>query len=154
MIKLLVFLRYFIIFVAVFMGFYYLEINKEITMKIVVGGMVGCVGLLSFVTHVIFHKADAKRLGWQTDRPDWQFEVGFANLAFGISALLSLTSYLPARSGIVITIAYALYLFQAAILHGIRALQSTPIKLKKLILSSGLTFVFVFFMIYFTCLTY
>ncbi|MBK6680706.1 MAG: hypothetical protein IPG53_12075 [Ignavibacteriales bacterium] len=47
----------------------------------------GVVGILAFIRHVVFHKSDALRLGWEADRPDWMFEVGFANLAFGVIEL-------------------------------------------------------------------
>jgi hypothetical protein len=42
------------------------------------GMAVGTAGILAFLRHLVFHKSDAKRLGWETDRPDWMFEVGFA----------------------------------------------------------------------------
>jgi hypothetical protein len=146
MLKSLVILRYSVIFVAVFLGFYFIDTNPELAMKIVSGGMVGAVGVFSFVTHVIFHKADAKRLGWETEIPDWQFEVGFANLAFGIAGLVSLHNYFPISARIIITLAYAIYLLQAAILHGYRALSVKPINHKKLYFSSLLTLVYVIVM--------
>ncbi|MBN2829190.1 MAG: hypothetical protein JXR56_02590 [Candidatus Cloacimonetes bacterium] len=149
MIRVLVILRYAIVFISVFFGFYYLDNNPEYSMRIVTGGLVGLVGILSFVTHVIFHKADAARLGWITDRPDWQFEVGYANLAFGLAALLSLAHLFCNTSRVIIVSAYSIYLFQAAVLHGYRALSVKPINIKKLMLSSLLTLVFVAFMAFF-----
>ncbi|MDP8232304.1 MAG: hypothetical protein P9L91_06510 [Candidatus Zophobacter franzmannii] len=149
MIQVLVWLRYAVIFASAFMGFYYIDTNPEYSMKIVSAGMVGIVGILSFITHVIFHKADAKRLGWETDRPDWQFEVGFANLAFGIVGLIAYANFFGNTGRIAITMAYGIYLFQAAILHAYRAISVKPIHIKKLVLSSLLTFVFVAFMAFF-----
>ena len=49
---------------------------------------VGLVGLLAFVRHFVFHESDAKRLGWESSRPQFQYEVGFANLAFALVAFL------------------------------------------------------------------
>jgi hypothetical protein len=49
---------------------------------------VGMVGLLAFVRHFLFHERDAKRLGWESNRAEFQYEVGFAN--FLIQAGLSL----------------------------------------------------------------
>jgi hypothetical protein len=149
MISVLVLMRYAVSFAAVFFGFYYVGDDPELSLKIVAGGMVGIVGILSFITHVIFHKADAARLGWVTDRPDWQFEVGFANLALGIVALLTLSSSFSSMSRVTIVFAYAIYLFQAGVLHSWRALESKPINLKKLIYSGALTLVYVFFLVYF-----
>lgn len=139
-------IRYTVIFISVFWGFYFVNANPDVTMKIVAMGMVGLVGILSFISHVIFHKETAKRLGWETEIPDWQFEVGFANLAFGLAGLLTIFNFFNMSSRIVIVIAYALYLFQAAILHGYRAISVKPANIKKLVFSSYLTFVFVFVM--------
>ncbi len=150
MIKILILARYLTIFFSVFFTFFYMSTNPSLARKISLTGMVGIIGLLSFITHVIFHKADAKRLGWETDRPDWQFEVGFANLAFSLAAFLSFANLVGSNTGQILMIAYALYLFQAGILHGIRAFQTHPINYKKLFLSSGLTFLFVFFLVFFS----
>ena len=136
-------IRYTVIFISVFWGFYFVNSNPDVTMKIVAMGMVGLVGLLSFVSHVVFHKQTAKRLGWESDKPDWQFEVGFANLAFGLAGFLTIFSFFNISSRVVITIAYGLYLLQAAILHGYRALSVKPVNTKKLIFSGYLTFAFV-----------
>jgi len=78
---------------------------------------VGIVGSLSFIRHVVFHTSDAKRMGWETDRPDWMFEVGFANLAFGFMGFLASLAHWGDRALVLIVLGYALYLFQAATLH-------------------------------------
>ena len=74
-------------------------------------------GIISFVSHVIFHKSDARRLGLESANPGFQFEVGFANLAMGLGALLSLVFHWGATANIAIILCYALYLLQAIILH-------------------------------------
>ena len=51
---------------------------------------VGGVGLLSFVRHAVFHRSDAVRMGWDLGRRnDFQIEVGFANLAWGVVAVVA-----------------------------------------------------------------
>src|SRR5919199_6776362 len=50
---------------------------------------VGLIGLLAFFRHFVFHESDAKRLGWESGRPEFQYEVGFANLAFALVAFLA-----------------------------------------------------------------
>lgn len=51
---------------------------------------VGGAGLLSFVRHSIFHESDAARLGWGIGRRNnFQIEVGLANLAWGVLAILA-----------------------------------------------------------------
>lgn len=144
--KIMNIIRYTVIFISIFWGFYFVNNNPEVTMKIVAMGLVGLVGVISFVSHVVFHKETAKRLGWESDVPDWQFEVGFANLAFGLAGLLTIFSFFNMSSRIVIIIAYSIYLLQAAILHGYRAISIKPVNTRKLIFSSYLTFVFVFAM--------
>jgi len=47
---------------------------------------VGLVGLLAFFRRFLFHHSDAKRLGWESNRAEFQYEVGFANLAFALVA--------------------------------------------------------------------
>ena len=50
----------------------------------------GLAGLLSFVRHSIFWRADAERMHWDTGhRNNFQIEVGLANLAWGLLAILA-----------------------------------------------------------------
>ena len=105
---------------GIFMGFYYLGSAPLTSLSIVTATTVGIVGVLAFVRHVVFHKSDAERLGWQTDRPDWMFEVGFANLAFGLMALLAVFAGWGTQAQVVVLLGYAFYLFQAAMLHAYR----------------------------------
>jgi hypothetical protein len=106
--------------VGIFFGFYYLADAPQTALSIVTVTTVGIAGLLAFVRHVLFHKSDAERLGWQTDRPDWMFEVGFANLAFGFMATVAVLARWGMQAQVIVLLGYALYLFQAAVLHGYR----------------------------------
>src|ERR671911_903868 len=58
-------------------------------LAIVTPTAVGLVGLLAFVRHFVFHQSDAKRLGWESIRAEFQYEVGFANLAFALVAFMA-----------------------------------------------------------------
>ena len=58
-------------------------------LAIVTPTAVGLVGLLAFVRHFLFHQSDAKRLGWESNRSEFQYEVGFANLAFALVAFMA-----------------------------------------------------------------
>jgi len=78
---------------------------------------VGVEGVLGFVRHFFFYKADARRLGWETDRPDWMWEVGFANLGFGAMGLLAVIADWGVQAQALALLGYSLYLFQAAMLH-------------------------------------
>jgi len=106
--------------VGIYLGFYYLADDPNTALAIVTATTVGITGVIAFVRHVIFHKSDAKRLGWETDRPDWMFEVGFANLAFGVMGLLPVFLHWGGKAYALVLFGYALYLFQAALLHGYR----------------------------------
>jgi hypothetical protein len=106
--------------IGIFFGFYYLADAPRTSLNIVTVTTVGIVGVLAFVRHVIFHKSDAKRLGWETDRPDWMFEVGFANLAFGFMGFMVVFAKWGMQAQAAVILGYSLYLFQAAMLHGYR----------------------------------
>ena len=79
---------------------------------------VGGVGLLSFVRHAVFHRSDAVRMGWDLGkRNDFQIEVGFANLAWGVVALVaSCLDWGTMTLGSLILV-FGIYMLQAAVLH-------------------------------------
>ncbi len=74
-------------------------------------------GLISFVSHVIFHKADAARLGLESSSPGYQYEVGFANLAMGLSAVAAYAFQWGISAYIVLVLCYSLYIIQAVVFH-------------------------------------
>lgn len=135
--------------IGIFFGFYYIAENVELAISIVVLSTVGILGVLAFVRHVIFHKSDAKRLGWETDRPDWMFEVGYANLAFGIIGILTVILEMGIQTKGIVIIGYAIYLFQGACLHGYRYFTSEKKNPAQLWRSFILSLLFVGMMVYF-----
>src|SRR5215213_4052379 len=78
-------------------------------LAIVTPTAVGLVGLLAFVRHSLFHQSDAHPRRWESLSPEFQYEVGFANLTF------ALVAYLAAQVAVVL--GYGLYLPRAALLH-------------------------------------
>ena len=78
---------------------------------------VGLIGLLAFLRHFVFHESDAKRLGWESGRPEFQYEVGFANLAFALVALLAYFGGWGIGAQAAVLLGFGLYLLQAALLH-------------------------------------
>ena len=51
---------------------------------------VGLAGLLSFVRHSLMHGGDAARMGWDSGTTNpFQIEVGLANLAWGLLAVIA-----------------------------------------------------------------
>ncbi|MEI6072662.1 MAG: DUF6790 family protein [Verrucomicrobiae bacterium] len=102
---------------GIFFGFFHLATDPVKAFALVTGACVGVVGILAFVRHVVFHRSDALRLGWQADRPDWQFEVGFANLAFGVMGCIVALWKPVFLAFFVVLLGYSVYLAQAAVLH-------------------------------------
>ena len=78
---------------------------------------VGLVGLLAFIRHFLSHETDAKRLGWESIRPEFQYEVGFANLAFALVAFLAYFGGWAVAAQVAVVLGYGLYLMQSALLH-------------------------------------
>ena len=79
---------------------------------------VGCVGVVSFLRHVVFARGDAARMGWGAESDsNFQLEVGFANLAIGVAALLAWAGEWGVAAEAAVTLVYGLYLLQAALLH-------------------------------------
>ena len=79
---------------------------------------VGGVGLLSFVRHSVFHRSDALRMGWDLGkRNDFQIEVGFANLAWGVVALIASSLDWGTTTLGSLILVFGIYMLQAAVLH-------------------------------------
>ena len=126
--------------VGIFFGFYYLGAQPGLSLEIVTVTTVGLVGVLAFVRHFYFHESDARRLGWETDRPEWAWEVGFANLAFGAMGLLAVFARLGTQAQALSVLGYAIYLMQAAALHGtqyVREGKRSPEKLWRIVLGTA-----------------
>lgn len=134
---------------GIFFGFYYLPAAPGTALAIVTVTGVGVVGLLAFVRHVFFHRSDAERLGWQTDRPDWAFEVGFANLAFGLMGFLAGLGARDTTAPAFVLLGYSLYLFQAALLHLYRYFTDAQRSHARLWRSVLATFLYVGMMTFF-----
>jgi hypothetical protein len=128
--------------IGIFFGFFFLSSRPFTALAIVTGTCVGVVGVLAFFRHVFFHRADAARLGWTTDRPDWQFEVGFANLAFGITAWFVVFWAPSYPAFFVLLLGYSVYLGQAALLHLYRYLTDDTRSVARLWRSVIGTFLF------------
>jgi hypothetical protein len=143
------FARITVVSVGIFLGFFYLGSDMEKSLAIVTVTTVGIVGVLAWVGHFIFHKSDAARLGWQTDRPDWMWEVGFANLAFGFMGLLAVFAGWGIHAQALALLGYSFYLFQAAMLHLYRYLTDEVRSRARLYRAVLLTLVYVAMMTFF-----
>lgn len=103
--------------IGIFIGIFYFFINIDIAIRIAAAVLVGVVGIISFVRHSVYFRSDQVRMGWRQDHPEFQLEVGYANLALGIWALVaSIFNWGAAACGMMLAI-YATYLLCALFLH-------------------------------------
>ncbi|MCX6689729.1 MAG: hypothetical protein NTZ39_08615 [Methanoregula sp.] len=74
--------------IGVFLGIFYLFENIDLSIRITTALLVGVVGIISFFRHSVFYLSDQVRMGWKQEHPEFQLEVGYANLAIGIWAII------------------------------------------------------------------
>jgi uncharacterized membrane protein YfcA len=74
---------------GIFLGLFYFFTDPATGLRVAVILIVGLVGVLSFLRHNVFFRSDQARTGWFQDNPQFQMEVGWANLAIGVLALVS-----------------------------------------------------------------
>ena len=116
-------------------------------LAIVTPTAVGLVGLLAFIRHFVFHESDAKRLGWESTGAEFQYEVGFANLAFALVAFLAYFGGWVAAAQVTVVLGYGLYLLQAALLHTWQSVRGEG-RRRRLLQSALPALVFSLLMIY------
>lgn len=102
--------------VGAFIGFYTLSQDPP-TLSIAALLAVGAGGVLSFLRHSIFHASDAARMGWEMGRRNnFQIEVGLANLAWGLLAILSVVLRWGLMAEAASFLVFGLYLAAVAIM--------------------------------------
>jgi len=72
--------------VGIFTGIYLLVVNAGLAFRVLTVFLVGVVGTLIFLRHSVYYRSDQARMGWTQEHPEFQLEVGYANLAIGIGA--------------------------------------------------------------------
>jgi hypothetical protein len=104
--------------IGYFMGFWIMDsAGAQAAIGPVALLSVGVVGLLSLVRHSVFHRSDAVRMGWdQGRRNNFQLEVGFANFAIGLPAIIAVAFDWGVAVESAFVLAYALYFAQVAVL--------------------------------------
>jgi hypothetical protein len=101
---------------GIFLGIFFLFISTDTAARVAAAVLVGVVGFLSFLRHSIYFVSDQIRMGWRQDRPEFQLEVGYANLAVGIWAIIAAASGWVLVCGILLA-TYGTYLLCALLLH-------------------------------------
>jgi uncharacterized membrane protein len=102
--------------IGIFLGIFFIFINTDLTVRIAAAVLVGAVGVLSFVRHSVYFASDQVRMGWHQDHPEFQLEVGYANLAIGIWALVAAVLSWGLVCGVMLA-TYGTYLLCAFLLH-------------------------------------
>ncbi len=102
--------------IGIFIGIFLFFINIDIAVRTAAAVLVGIVGIISFLRHSVYYESDQLRMGWRQDHPEFQLEVGYANLTLGIWALVAAAAGWILVCGIMLA-AYATYLLCALLLH-------------------------------------
>jgi hypothetical protein len=134
------------IVIGIFVTIYYLFADPSFAYRISTAILVGVVGFISFLRHSVFYRSDQARMGWRQDRPEFQLEVGYANLAIGIAAFLAAgLNWGPLACGMMLLI-YGIYLLCALLLHVYEAVYVKDIRARatKSVINTGI-FVIVLF---------
>jgi len=112
--------------VGLFLGFLRLSDGGDEAIKPVALLSVGGLGIVSFVRHAVLHRSDAARMKWDLGQTNnFQIEVGMANLAWGVIALLAVLGDWGTAAQGALTCVFGLYLLMAGGLH-IRILIAGP----------------------------
>ncbi|NYT21861.1 MAG: hypothetical protein GKC07_08705 [Methanomicrobiales archaeon] len=70
-----------------------------------------------FFRHSVWYRSDQARMRWFQDRPEFQIEVGFGNLAIAVPALAaSLLDWGPLACGMML-LSYGIYILCGLVLH-------------------------------------
>jgi small-conductance mechanosensitive channel len=110
--------------VGLFVAMYFVFDNVKNAVYVVTLTLVGLVGIVSFLRHSVFYRSDQARMGWHQDRPEFQIEVGFANLAVGIAGIVAVALNLGLLACSMCLLMYGTYLACASGLHGIAFVKS------------------------------
>jgi hypothetical protein len=142
---------------GIFFGIFFMFMNTDLAVRIAAALMVGLVGIISFLRHSVCYRSDQVRMGWHQDHPEFQIEVGFANLAMGIWALVvAAFNWGAAACGITLAI-YGTYLFCTLVLHASQARSATalpPADRERAVRSVFSTGFFVLFLLGFAILAF
>jgi Family of unknown function (DUF6790) len=110
---------------------------------------VGVVGVLSWFRHFVFYRGDAARMGWTGGFAGFQWEVGYANLGFGLTALAAAFGDWGPAAVAAAVVGYGLYLLQAGLVHAWQAFGARTHLGVETIVRKTFSLVFAGFLLYF-----
>ena len=106
---------------GIFIGIFMLFVDVSIAVRIAAAVLVGIVGILSFFRHSVWYRSDQVRKGWYQEHPEYQLEVGYANLAFGVWGVIVPTFDFGSLACGVVLGMYGTYLLCTLFLHAYEA---------------------------------
>jgi hypothetical protein len=88
---------------------------------------VGIAGVLSFIRHALLDRGDAARMGWDNGKPNpFQIEVGLANLAWGILAILAVALDWGLAVYSACFLVFGIYMAAVTVFKALRAAAGEP----------------------------
>ncbi len=139
--------------IGIFAGIFFLFVNPGTAIVVVTLLLVSGVGILSFLRHSVYYRSDQARMGWSQEHPEFQIEVGFANLAIGLAALIAIVLNMgPLAYGMAL-LTYALYLLCTLVLHAWEAMYSKEMR-KRAVQSTFNTGLFTLFLLLFAVMAF
>ena len=114
--------------IGIFVTIYLLLSDPDLAYRVAAAVLVGVVGILSFLRHSVFYRSDQARMGWTQDRPEFQLEVGYANLAIGLIALMAAGLNWGPLACAISLLTYGTYLLCALLLHLYEAVYVVEIR--------------------------
>ncbi|HUU76198.1 MAG TPA: DUF6790 family protein [Methanoregulaceae archaeon] len=139
--------------VGIFLGILFLFSDIPLAMRIAAFFLVGVVGILSWLRHTVFYQSDQARMGWTQEHPQFQMEVGYANLAIGIVALVASALAWGMLAYAMSFFTYGIYLLGALAIHA-GEYRADPAARKRRGKSIINTAFFVFFLFVFGILAF
>jgi len=110
--------------VGLFLAIYFMFTDVEFAIYLATFALVGLIGIVSFLRHSVFYRSDQARMGWHQEQPGFQIEVGFANLAVGIAAIVAVALDLGLLACSMCLLMFGLYLACACGLHAYEFVKS------------------------------
>jgi len=136
--------------IGIFVSIFFLFTDEEFAYRIAAAVLVGFIGVISFIRHSVFYRSDQARMGWRQDHPEFQLEVGYANLAIGISAFFAAgLNWGSLACGMTLLI-YGMYLLCTLLLHVYNALSVSDNRARaiKSVLNTGIFIIVLFIFAY------
>ena len=114
--------------IGIFVTIYFLFTDPNFAYRVAAAILVGVVGVLSFLRHSVFYRSDQARMGWTQDRPEFQLEVGYANLAIGLVAFAAAGLNWGTLACGISLLTYGTYLLCTLLLHAYEAVFVVEIR--------------------------